>query len=310
MRVVLMGGLGNQLFQYAFALSLSEKYGCEVVIDPNFVAIRLAENGLPEISNFQLDSRIILAENASYPTFYKRLVGLGIRAGLQHRKLVGGLALTLINRTLEVCLSLFYKDKTRIVFGRDNGFDNRYIEKKYSLYFGYFQSYKFSSPTRVRESLIALKPKSASAIVALFTNKAVEDQPLVVHVRLTDYKSEANFGIPSKDYFDKAISTQLQTGRYRKIWLFSDEPTEAIEFIPTRYRSLVENVSAQSLGTIETFEVMRLGRGYVIANSSFSWWGAHLSKNTDVQTIFPSPWFSGMPTPNDLCPPNWLPFTR
>ncbi len=305
-----MGGLGNQLFQYAFALSLSEKYGCEVVIDPNFVAIRLDENGSPEISNFQLDNRIKLAKNASYPIFIKRLVGLGIRTNLQERKVFSALAQALINPTLGICLSLYFRDNARIVFGRDNGFDKRYLEKKYSMYFGYFQSYKFSSSTKIKNSLLALKPKTASPIVTLFADKAVEDQPLVVHVRLTDYRSEANFGIPSKDYFDKAISTQLQTGRYRKIWLFSDEQTEAIEFIPIKYRSLVENVSAHNLGTIETLEVMRLGRGYVIANSSFSWWGAHLSKNTDVQTIFPNPWFSGMPTPNDLCPPNWLPFTR
>jgi hypothetical protein len=305
-----MGGLGNQLFQYAFALSLLDEYGRDVIIDPNFTAIRLDENGLPEISKFQLDSRVILAEKATYPAFFKRLVGFGIRTSLQQRKVSSRLVLLLVHPILKVCLSVFFRDNVRIVFGRDNGFDKRCIDKKYSLYLGYFQSYRFSSATKVRESLVSLKPKADSATVSWFVDKAVNDRPLVVHVRLTDYRSEANFGIPSKEYFEKAISNQLQTGRYRKIWLFSDEPTEAIEFIPIKHRPLVENVSAQSLGTVETLEVMRLGRGYVIANSSFSWWGAHLSKNTDVRTIFPSPWFSGMPTPNHLCPPNWLPFAR
>lgn len=310
MRVILMGGLGNQLFQYAFALSLSKEYGREVIIDPNLAAIRLDETGLPEISKFQLDSRITLAPNTSYPVFFKKLVGLGIRISLQEKNILSRLALIVINRILEVSLSMYFGEIVRIVFGRDNGYDKRYLEKRYSLFLGYFQSYKYTSVMGVRNTLNNLKPKVTSPTIASFFEKAVDDQPLVIHVRLTDYRNEPNFGIPSKDYFEKAISSQLQTGLYRKIWLFSDEPTNAIKYIPAKYHPLVENVSAQNLNTVETLEVMRLGRGYVIANSSFSWWGAFLSHSVDAQTIFPNPWFSGMPTPKFLCPPDWLPFTR
>lgn len=310
MRVILMGGLGNQLFQYAFALSLSKEYGREVIIDPNLAAIRLDETGLPEISKFQLDSRITFAPNNSYPVFFKKLVGLGIRISLQEKNIVSRLALILINRILEVCLSMYFRENVRIVFGRDNGYDKRYLKKRYSLFLGYFQSYKYTSDIGVRNILNNLKPKVTSSTVASFFQKAVDDQPLVIHVRLTDYRNEPKFGIPSKDYFEKAISSQLHTGLYRKIWLFSDEPTNAIEYIPAKYHPLVENVSAQNLNTVETLEVMRLGRGYVIANSSFSWWGAFLSHSVDAQTIFPNPWFSCMPTPKFLCPPDWLPFSR
>jgi hypothetical protein len=35
-RVILMGGLGNQLFQYSFALSLVQEFDCKVILDPNF----------------------------------------------------------------------------------------------------------------------------------------------------------------------------------------------------------------------------------------------------------------------------------
>jgi hypothetical protein len=54
-----------------------------------------------------------------------------------------------------------------------------------------------------------------------------------------------------------------------------------------------------------TLEVMRFGAGYVIANSSFSWWAAFLSKKPDVEVIAPQPWFQGMDEPRDLIPPNW-----
>jgi hypothetical protein len=309
-RVILMGGLGNQLFQYAFALSLSKKYGREVIIDPNFAAIRLDENGLPEISKYGLDANVFLAEHAEYPALVKRMVGLGIRLGLAHERIFNKFALTLLNRLLEVYLSIHFKESVQIVLGKDNGFDQSYSEKDFSLFIGYFQSYEFSSALSVKETLDSLKPKTNSSIVTSFTEKADFDAPLIVHVRLTDYRNEVNFGIPSKDYYERAITDQIQTGLFRRIWLFSDEPNEAVDFIPERYRLLVENVSNQNLGTVDTLEVMRLGRGYVIANSSYSWWGAYLSRNPAARTIFPNPWFSGMPTPDRLCPPDWLPFTR
>jgi hypothetical protein len=52
---------------------------------------------------------------------------------------------------------------------------------------------------------------------------------------------------------------------------------------------------------------MRLGHGFVIANSSFSFWGAMLAnRSEDIDVVAPEPWFSGMPEPRDLIPPNWL----
>lgn len=305
-----MGGLGNQLFQYAFALSLSERSGQEVVIDPNFAAIRLNETGAPELSKYNLSPNVILAEQTSYPVLIKKMVGLGIRLGLSHEKALNKYTLILVNRILELFLSVYFKDIVKVVFGRDNGFDESYSRKQYSSYFGYFQSHIFSSSPSVRNCLNILKPRIGSAVVDSFRDKAQIDAPLVVHIRLTDYRDESNFGIPSKDYYEKGITNQIQTGRYRKIWLFSDEPNEAPGFIPEKYRAIVENVSSLDLGTIETLEIMRLGYGYVIANSSFSWWGAYLSKKSDARIIYPDPWFSGMPTPHHLCPPEWVPLTR
>lgn len=310
MRVILMGGLGNQLFQYAFAVSLARQHKSNVVMDPNFAAIRLDEFDLPEICKFNLCTNVSVARKADYPVLMKRLIGLSIRLNLQQSNVLDKLLCFLLIKILEIWLGIFFEEKVRIVFGRDNGFDSRYFLDQYSLFFGYFQSHRFSSVEDNGSIPETLMPKQKYKSVENLKVKAIVDKPLIVHVRLTDYRNEPNFGIPSMDYYKNAISNQLSFGIYNKIWLFSDEPEEAMYFIPMEYRSIVENISSLNLGTVESLEAMRLGNGYVIANSSFSWWGAFLSYTLGARVIYPDPWFSGMPTPKDLCPSYWVAFAR
>jgi hypothetical protein len=305
-----MGGLGNQLFQYSFALSLVQEFDCKVILDPNFAAIRLDETGKPELSKFILHDNISIAETSRYPRMLRRLVGFGIRLSLQSHKRTNIFLLKILNQTLGVFLSVHFRKKVRVFFANDNGYDHRFSKESYSIYFGYFQSYKFSDTPEAKNQLSEISIWKESKDLAIFKEKAKTEQPLVVHIRLTDYKNEPNFGIPTKEYYDNSITQQLQTGQYSRIWLFSDEPTEAIGLLPIKYHSLVENISSQISLTSDTLEVMRLGRGYVIANSSFSWWGAYLSRNSEAPVIYPDPWFSGMPTPRSLTPTTWTPFAR
>jgi hypothetical protein len=50
---------------------------------------------------------------------------------------------------------------------------------------------------------------------------------------------------------------------------------------------------------------MRYGSSYIIANSSFSWWGAYLRKNQNAPVYAPNKWFKGMDDPDQLLPPDW-----
>jgi hypothetical protein len=309
-RVILMGGLGNQLFQYAFALSLSKQLNEEVYLDPNIAAIRLDNSGRPELSKFILNENVIIKEYIKTPKTIRKLVGLGIRLSLKIKRYPGRFFLDILKFLLNIHILYSFRENSRVFFASDNGYDKSFSERLYSHYFGYFQTYKFGAEPGEREELIKLEPKITSNNVKAFADKSRIDKPLIVHIRLTDYRSEPNFGIPSKDYYRKAIEHQIKLGIYGKIWLFSDEATEAPKYVPTEYLSIVENISAEISDTVETIEIMRFGKGYVLANSSFSWWAASLSHELNAPTIYPSPWFSGMPTPDSLCPPAWLPFAR
>ena len=98
----------------------------------------------------------------------------------------------------------------------------------------------------------------------------------------------------------------MKTNLYDSIWLFSDEFEKALSFIPEKYLDIVKCVSEAQKSSAATLEIMRFGVGYIIGNSTFSWWGATLSHSLYPKVIAPEPWFKGMREPKDIIPTDWL----
>jgi hypothetical protein len=98
----------------------------------------------------------------------------------------------------------------------------------------------------------------------------------------------------------------MSTLQYRKIWLFSDQPELAISRIPREFLNKTRVIDDSELSSAQTLEVMRLGNGYVIANSTFSYWGAISSYTLNPRVIYPRPWFKDVKPPTDLTPMDWI----
>ena len=131
-----------------------------------------------------------------------------------------------------------------------------------------------------------------------------DEEPLCVHVRLGDYFNEPKIGILPAKYYHDALHYQFSKFNYKKIWLFSNDSERAMGVIPPEFKSMVRIVESD-LSSAQTLEVMRLCSGYVIANSSFSWWGAFLSKKHSPIVVCPQKWFKISDDPNFITPPNW-----
>jgi hypothetical protein len=65
----------------------------------------------------------------------------------------------------------------------------------------------------------------------------------------------------------------------------------------------VTYIDTGDLPAAEVLLAMAHGAGFVIANSSFSWWAATLSGSRSV--VAPYPWFKGIPEPSEMVNPNW-----
>jgi hypothetical protein len=138
-----------------------------------------------------------------------------------------------------------------------------------------------------------------------FSELAEFELPIIVHLRFGDYKFEDSFGIPNPRYYNEAISQALSAHPSAKIWVFSDEEMEARKVFPIEFADNVRWFTDSNLSSAETLEIMRCGRAYVIANSTFSWWAATLSKTENPMVICPNVWFRFEKEPVDLIPQTW-----
>ena len=157
---------------------------------------------------------------------------------------------------------------------------------------------------------MVFKLSDSSELVNSFKALALKENPLIVHVRLGDYLAEGGFGTLHKIYYKKAIGKAMELGDFGKIWMFSNDALEAINRLPDNLKLEVRVMPPFQESPAMALEVMRMGKGYVIANSTFSWWGASLSYQPKPVVIYPYPWFKSLDSPLDLVPPNWFPISN
>ena len=303
----LTGGLGNQLFQLAFAISTSEKLKSKVLIEWSLGNPRLNEREIPEILSYDLPD-FVKMEIKKHPRLLAiKATGIRLRNGVAPKKWeTNPIIKFAITVTSQIVLSIYFKRILRINTGKGIGFCEMEIKSNLDNFLiGYFQSYMYVIKPEVLLIFQNFQLTDGSEYLEKMKSLAMVENPLIVHVRLGDYKNEKEFGVLPISYYEKAIDFQWSTGLYKKIWVFSDEIELCKEFIPSRYHSFVSWIVNEGESSAEILEVMKAGMGYIIGNSTFSWWAAFLSKNKQAIVCAPSRWFLNLEAPKLFIPANW-----
>jgi len=300
--IFLTGGIGNQLFQLAAALELSK--GKNVYIHDKIGRPRINELGRPEIESFLLPAPVIIKRVFRKNSFISKVIGFNLRSGFKPTKFEKNIK-PLITIVSNLIFSIYFGFKTKVVKSSSLGFDEevKYI-KSNTLLVGYFQTGNYIDRLGI-EKFVIFKTKRTTEVEKYFELSKIET-PLVVHVRLGDYANEDELGILSDSYYHSSLKEIWDENRFGSIWLFSDQPELAIERIPSCLVNKVRVIKPDGLSSVETLEIMTFGSGYIIANSSFSWWGAYLRKFDNAVVCRPYPWFKGVGEPKDITPTNWM----
>lgn len=133
-----------------------------------------------------------------------------------------------------------------------------------------------------------------------------------VHVRRGDYvatqRNRAVYATCPPEYYLKAMGVMRDRHAESRFFVFSDDPAWVRETMSGKIPGLtvVEHNSGRS--GFRDMQLMSLCRDNIIANSTFSWWGAWLNRRSDKLVVAPKKWFaegSGL-SEEDLIPGSWL----
>jgi hypothetical protein len=177
---------------------------------------------------------------------------------------------------------------------------------------GYFQSYQYFADVQsdIRDQLRSIVDPSPWF---LETERMLQSiGPWIsLHVRRGDYLNAGTrevHGILSIGYYAQALRTmRMLVPDQTKVVVFSDEVDSAEKFLKVLGVDMVFIQDPPRSKGIESINLMSLSAGSIIANSSFSWWGAWLGDRENRPVIAPRPWIND-PTRHerDLLPPRWL----
>lgn len=297
--VVLAGGLGNQLFQMAFALSQANL--ASVKLNTNLANQREPGNSIADTLEDTLPLNVTKANKLSETKLSRKFTSLALRTSASSSSRFLANLLELIG---SIYFTLIRKEFTKVHIARGVGEFATNNTRRNNLYIGYFQSSTWASNPNVKNQMSRLyfgenrfpELSAAARILA----------PVIVHVRLGDYVKEHGIGILDERYYKEALSKIVPMYDEAPVWLFSDEPEKAINFLPQGFRERLTVIDHLGPFPLETLEIMRNGGAYVIANSTFSWWAANLSHQKKAHVIAPEPWFRNSESPINIIPTNWM----
>lgn len=304
-----LGGLGNQLFQYSAARYLAKNAEKTILISDSG-SPRMNKVGEPVIFDLvgKQSKSVESYSVGRLRSLFAKISNVLLRVNLSQKKSLNNFIVRGILSTVsQPILSLILKKNVSVLVCRGHGFTSfNNIRKSSVLLIGYFQSYEYANTirTELQNSLKIIQRE----ILSQRLHFDVEHPPssLVVHVRRGDYLKERQIGCLSDQYFMNLVNHVLSTDMYNEVWFFVEDPGMA-DFLIKMNVANVHVFSSQFFDTIETLALMSMGAGFIISNSTFSWWGAFLNERQlpDSRKISPSPWYAKLEQPKRLIPNDW-----
>lgn len=270
--VRISSGLGNQMFQYALYRTLELK-GIPVKAD-----IHSFERGK--------DGRVYELESV-----------FGLRPQLAGKAACGWLKA--ISKITYRLTGRPYKES----YAEFGWFNPAYLNRTQAYLNGYWQTERYfvGAAARIREDFQFTHPEDPVNQNWLSQIEATES--VSMHIRRTDFVQQYNWGI-HPDYYFQAIQHLRNQLNHPQFFIFSDDLNWAREhFRGTDFHFVEGNTGARSF---RDMQLMQACKHQIIANSTFSWWGAWLNRNPNKIVIAPDCWQPEMQGTRNIVPESWI----
>lgn len=287
--VRVVGGLGNQMFQYAFGRRLADGLGVPLKLD--ITPFRTHDKRRYELGGLRIQEDLA-SDREIARARWGRFVRVRRRAG-------------------QVFSSLA-PSPGRLVRQRGFAFEPSMLGLSDGTYLeGYWQSERYFAAVadRLRAEFVPRTPLQGRA--AELAEQMRHGDSVSLHVRRGDYVNEPSVSLThlvcDDAYYARCVEYLASRLRNPRFYVFSDEPAWARDNLRIPFPTTIVADYCRTT-EVENVWMMAQCRHHVIANSSFSWWGAWLDSRTSKVVLMPRRWFRDRETEYsaDIRPAGWI----
>lgn len=288
------GGMGNQLWQYAFGRNLSIKLKKKLVLDTSFfnhpfIDFPKGDRFKYELNKFNLCKEVLIENNLynhSYRFFKYFLRFLPNKA-----------------------INFFFSNKKK--YNIDNfEFENKiFLKKKFNnlikknnkttYLLGYWQNKEYFEDIykTIKKDLM---PKVLKRNVKNFINK-LNSNDVAIHIRGGDISQEKKYFHPDYNYYNNIIKFLKKKNKKLNFHVFTDDTKYAKKFLEKiNLKKFIIISSKYNFSSIEEFFIMQHYKNFIINRSTFSWWAGYLSKDSKTKIYAPKIWQTNFLLPKSL----------
>jgi hypothetical protein len=266
----LMGGMGNQMFQYAAGRSLALRLQTELMLDTQWYALAHTDKTTPrsfELAVFDLPDATVWCPGMRTPDYDLRDPYFTYNAAFE-----------------------WVSDDTRLV--------------------GQWQSPQyFADYADVIRRDFTFRADASEGNQRLLARITADPSAVSLHVRRTDYVTwpgnQPVMGFVGESYYERAVAWVRERIAQPTFYIFSDEPAWCRQHLKLGDASVYVDGNVGADSYLDMW-LMSHCKHHIIANSTFSWWGAWLNPNAEKLVVAPACWFSDPSMDaRDLLPSTW-----
>ena len=287
--VKLQGGLGNQMFEYAFGRFVQEMTNQRMILDISDFAYD--ENRNYSLNHFVLGENVEIDDSGKFNKKYdqreNKLIHFGVR----------------------VCPQILYMIKTiKNVYIWDYvRFKKVHIKNtnKDIYLHGYWQGYDyFESIIAIIQNEFEVKEQINPENLELY-KQITETESVCVHIRRGDFLLASNkLYNCSNAYFINGMRELEKNNSQLKFFIFSDDIEDVKKNFDFEGRNVV--FVEKNNPDYEELRLMYSCNHFIISNSTFSWWAANLSKRENKMIIAPKEWYTDHRDMSHIINKEWI----
>ena len=290
--VRIFGGLGNQLWQYAFARNLSIQLNKKLILDTSFYDNPLID--LPkgfkakfELNKFNLHKDVLIQNNIYHHSyrFYKYFL----------RYLPNKLKNFFFNQTNFKIYHFIFEDN----FFKKKKLNFKKLKNGSSYFIGYWQSIDnfIKNSKKIKNEL---KIKKQSLTLKNYLNN-IKNNHVAIHIRGGDMKIEKNYKHPDILYYKKILNKLFKKNMRFEFHIFTDDIVFAKKILKKLNLIKYKIISSKKIfKDLDEFYLMQNYKFLVISRSTFSWWSSFLLNDKKRIIFAPRIWYQNNTMPKGL----------